>query len=300
MLTVNPLSKHRRMENLNYIKKKALFGMVLFLSMAVHAQSDFPTDSVQDSRWKTFKYDFGNILGGIGHAYTRPLSWKGKDFSRAAATTLATLALFTVDDEIQDWKNGFAGDVPDFVKDYGNNFANPSNNYLFTGGVYLTGLFAKSPKWRRTGVLMISSATAGGFLQQVVKRIVGRARPRSGDNSDVFDPLNLNRVFNYDSFFSGHTVLAFTNAYALAKNFDNPWVKSGIYFIGGIPGVVRIIDDFHWTSDVFFGTIVSIAIVESIDKYLDSKYGERSLQRKKKISWNLNVRPNGIGITGNF
>lgn len=90
---------------------------------------------------------------------------------------------------------------------------------MLTGAVYLTGLFTENPKLRRTGVLLISSAAASGLLQQVSKRIIGRARPRIDVGKSSFDPFHIDRVFNYDSFPSGHTMLGFTNAYAIAKHF---------------------------------------------------------------------------------
>ena len=250
--------------------------------------------------WNDFTYDLGNIFGAVGYAYSRPFHWKGNDFANFGYLAGGTLLLFTVDDEINRWTNGFNQDVPDFILDYGNEYGSPENNYMLTGGVYLAGLFTKNEKLRRTGVLLISSATAGGFLQQVSKRIIGRARPKSGDSSDVYDPLHLNRVYDYDSFPSGHAMLAFSNAYAIAKQFKSPWVKAGIYTVGLIPGFTRIMDDFHWFSDVAFSTVLSIFIVESIDKYLDSKYDEKYNDAQKKVSWNLSFGPNTLGMALRF
>jgi membrane-associated phospholipid phosphatase len=166
--------------------------------------------------------------------------------------------------------------------------------------VYLAGLFTKNEKLRRTGVLLISSATAGGFLQQISKRIIGRARPKSGESSGTFDPFHLNRVYNYDSFPSGHAMLAFSNAYAIAKQFKSPWVKAGLYTVGLIPGFVRVLDDFHWFSDVAFSTVLSIFIVESIDRYLDSKYEEKYNAQEKNVSWNLSFGPGTMGVSLQF
>ena len=186
--------------------------------------------------------------------------------------------------------------------DYGNEYGGPNTNYRLTGAVYLVGLFTKNPKLRRTGVLLISSASAAGLLQQVSKRIIGRARPKANVGKDVFDPFHIDRVFNYDSFPSGHTMLGFTNAYVLAKHFDNPWIKAGLYTVGSIPGFARIVDRFHWLSDVVFSTALSIFIVETIDKYLDRKYDEKynDVRKEKKVSWNLQFTPQTIGVSMNF
>jgi membrane-associated phospholipid phosphatase len=91
-------------------------------------------------------------------------------------------------------------------------------------------------------------------------------------------------------------MLAFSNAYAIAKQFKSPWVKGGLYAVGMIPGMVRVLDDFHWVSDVAFSTILSIFIVESIDKYLDSKYNEKyNNQKPKNVSWNVSFWTEYLG-----
>nr|WP_298995288.1 phosphatase PAP2 family protein [uncultured Allomuricauda sp.] len=272
--------------------------LLMFTLVQLNAQ-ELKIDK-KESLWNHFTYDMGNVFGGIGHAYSRPFHWKGKQWANFGYVTAGTLALFTVDDELDSWADGFRDDVPDFLVNYGIEYGNPENNYMFTGGVYLAGLFTKNEKLRRTGVLLIASATAGGFLQQVSKRIIGRARPKSGDSSSTYDPFNVNRVFNYDSFPSGHAILAFSNAYAIAKQFKSPWVKAGIYTIGLIPGFARINDGFHWVSDVAFGTVLSIFIVESIDKYLDSKYDQKYNDQQKKLSWNLNFGPGTMGVAVRF
>ena len=172
---------------------------------------------------------------------------------------------------------------------------------MVTGGIYLVGLFTKNEKLRRTGVLLISSATAGGLLQQVSKRVIGRARPKSGQTSTTFDPsFGFNRIFNYDSFPSGHAMLAFSNAYVIAKQFKSPWIKAGLYTLGSIPGFVRVIDRFHWFSDVAFSTALSIFIVESIDRYLDKKYSEKYNNQSKDVSWSLSFGPRTMGVVVSF
>jgi len=269
----------------------------IFLTTTISGQEIQPRK--EKNLWNNFTYDLGNIFGGVGYSYSRPLHWKTNDWANFGYLAGGTLFLFAVDDELNRWKNGFNQDIPDIIKDYGHTYGSPENNYMLTGGVYLAGLFTKNEKLRRTGVLLISSATAGGFLQQMGARLVGRSRPKSGDSSGTFDPFDLNRV--NDSFPSGHTMLAFSNAYAIAKQFKSPWIKGGLYTIGMIPGLMRIADNFHWVSDVAFSTVLSIFIVESIDKYLDSKYSEKyNDQRPKNVSWNLSFGSNTLGVSLNF
>lgn len=280
---------------------KSLNLILFFLTVLSVSAQDVQTPK-QDKLWNNFTYDIGNMFGGVGYAYSRPFHWKGNDWANFGYLTGGTLLLFSIDDELNEWKNGYNEDIPDLVMDYGHEYGSPENNYMLTGGVYLAGLFTKNEKLRRTGVLLISSATAGGFIQQVSKRIIGRARPKSGAGSATFDPFHLDRVFDYDSFPSGHAMLAFSNAYAIAKQFKSPWVKAGLYTVGMIPGLVRVMDDFHWVSDIAFSTVLSIFIVESIDKYLDSKYDEKYNDTPKttNVSWNLSFGPNTLGVSLHF
>jgi len=257
--------------------------------------------------WQALTYDLGNMAGGMGYAYSRPLHWKGAQLKNAGYVAAGTASLYLVDDHIDNWANNWRGDVPSWLVDYGNEYGSPNNNFMITGAVYLTGLVTKNPKLRRTGVLLISSASASGLLQQVSKRIIGRARPKANVGKGTFDPFHIDRVYNYDSFPSGHVMLGFTNAYILAKHFDNPWIKAGLYTVGSIPGFARIVDRFHWVSDVAFSTALSIFIVEAIDRYLDTKYSEKyndhgvdGLKKEKKVSWDIQLTPRRFGVVMNF
>ena len=75
-----------------------------------------------------------------------------------------------------------------------------------------------------------------------------------------------------------------------------------MYSIGSIPGIARIIDRFHWISDVAFSTAISIFIVEAIDRFLDTKYDQKYNDQKmqKKVVWDLQVNPGSFGVTMNF
>ena len=275
--------------------------IAICFSLLGHAQ-DFQNIADRGDLWKDFTYDMGNVFGGIAHSYSRPFHWKGQQWANFGYIAAGTAILFTIDDEADQWANGFRNDVPQLVKDYGNKYGNPNNNYMLTGGVYLTGLVTKNEKLRRTGVLLIASATAGGFLQQVSKRIIGRARPKSGASSSTYDPFHLDRVFSYDSFPSGHAMLAFSNAYVIAKQFKSKWIKAGLYTVGMVPGLVRVLDRFHWISDVAFSTALSIFMVESIDRYLDKKYSEKYHANPKgnTVSWNLTFGMNRLGVAVQF
>lgn len=276
--------------------KKITF-LLLLVGLYGHAQD---TSFVKNERngWQTFTYDMGNVFGGVGYAYSRPLYWKGPQFRNLGLFAAGTGALYLVDDQSRDFFSDMEEDVPGVLKDFGWYFGSPQNNYGVTGGIYLVGLFSKNEKLRRTGVLLISAATATGFLQQLTKSLVGRARPETELGKNFFKPFGGSSGFR--SFPSGHAILGFTFAYGLGKQFKSPWVKAGLYTAGLIPGISRVWNEQHWLSDVGTSIVMTIFIVESIDRYLDKKYDEKYNNDTKKLSWNLSFAPNQVGVTITF
>lgn len=250
--------------------------------------------------FRQFTYDLGSIFGGVGYSYSRPLHWQGQQWGHFGMLAGATGAAYLVDTPVSDYFIGIREDVPKFIRDYGWEIGSPANNYMITGAVYLTGLISKDQKLRRTGVLLVASATSAGFLQQVMKSAIGRARPLSGKGKDTFKPFWPGDN-DYHSFPSGHAILAFTNAYAIAKQFQNPWVKAGIYTVGLVPGISRLWEGKHWLSDVVFSIGVSIFTVEAIDRYLDRRYSEKyGIDTQDTSQWNLTFGPGTVGVQWQF
>jgi hypothetical protein len=275
--------------------KVFVFGLVLFLCIhKMEAQSQVK-DTV--TTWEMLGYDGASAFGGLKYAYSRPFHWEKKDFLTAGAIVLGTAALFTFDEESSDWFQGQEEDVPGVLKETGYYLGKPLYNYSINGGVYLIGLFTKNEKWRKTGVLLISSATTVGLIQTVSKTLVGRARPIANVGKANFEPFSKEAA--YHSFPSGHTILAFTTFYAIGKQFKNPWAKGGFYTLGLLSPVTRLWSGAHWLTDVALSIAVSVVVVDSIDKYLN-KERYPGIGSKNKISWNLQIGPGTVGLRGSF
>ncbi len=270
-----------------------------FLLFTFYASAQNSRGIENPTLWQDFTYDMGVVFGGVGYAYTRPLHWQGNDFKRLGYVAGVTGGLFLIDDEVREGFQNHVDDVPNFILEYGYRSGAPQVMYSAQGVVYLTGLLTRNEKLRRTGVLLISSATATGFIQQVTKSLTGRARPGTELGNHHFRPFGGSAGFR--SFPSGHAVLTFTAAHSLAKQFDSSWVKAGIYIMGVLPGLSRIYDDQHWVSDVALSWALSYFMVEAIDVYLDKKYDQKYNSKdsfESKIS--LSIGGGGIGVTYNF
>ncbi len=273
--------------------------LVLFCVFTVNGQNTQFVVRDSTNLWQDFTYDMGNVFQGVGFAYSRPLYWDGNDALVAGGIAATTLGIYAFDEQITEEFLDHKSSVPQILLDYGYYAGAPQNNYGLSGAVYLTGLFTKNEKLRRTGVLLISSATATGFLQQLTKSATGRARPGAGLGKNFFKPFGGSA--SYRSFPSGHAVLTFTNAHVIAKQFKNPWVKAGIYTVGVIPGLSRVYGENHWASDVFLSWALSYVMVEAIDLYLDRKYEKKYNDTgDKRTSLDLNFTLNSVGLTYTF
>lgn len=264
---------------------------LLYLSKPLAAQTDDNTSK----RWSMVKTDTRAMVNSVLHVYSRPAHWRQKDWLTFGGIMLGTGLLNLIDEPANDWLIRFDDDIPKGIEDAAFYFGKPQYNYGLTATVFAIGILSKNPKIRRSSTLLISSATAAGLIQSVSKTVVGRARPSAFEGSRSFKLFSPEP--NFHSFPSGHTILAFTTAYAIGKQFKNPWVKAGIYTVGMLTPSSRLWRNAHWPTDVALSVAISIVVVDSIDKFLGRTYDKG---RPHAISWKVAPRTNGIGLTGIF
>jgi len=257
--------------------------LCICLSSAQQLKTEIDSVKKPQTIWQMAKYDTRYTLKSVGHAFTKPLHWKGKDFAKLGILLGGTAAISLADEAIRD---------------FGWYFVSPQNYFMVNAGLYGFGLFTKNEKIRKTSVLIISSSITTGLIQTITKNAIGRARPNHRDDPYAFSSFANDSGFR--SFPSGHTVLSITMAHSIAKQFENPWVKAGIYTVGAIPPISRLIDDAHWFTDVAFSAALSIIIVDAIDKFLFEENVYDYPIKRKMVSWNLRFSTNQIGFVGTF
>lgn len=89
-----------------------------------------------------------------------------------------------------------------------------------------------------------------------------------------------------NSFPSGHTAQAFLAATFFTKEYGNkyPWISVGMYTLSTGIGVMRILNNKHWISDVLAGAGIGMLSVEL--SYLMDK-----LHRKRTMKFPVSVMP---------
>lgn len=286
-------------EKINYSSFWKLIFMLLFFLVIQpgNAQQQDSIPPTGTSFFDILREDSKIVLGGIKAVYLSPFKWQKNDFLRAGAIGLGTGLLYTVDEETSEFFLNQQEDISPVLLDVGRH-GSPEAIFALNGAVYLSGLVFKNEKIRHTGLLLVTSATASGLLLSLSKVIVGRARPFTGKGKTEFRPFSFSDD-RYKSFPSGHTLLSVSTAYAIGKQFKNPFLKAGIYGLGLIGPASRLWEGEHWVTDIAVSMALGVAVVETVDRYLKNQQESYS-GPQKKISWNLNFGPTAIGLTGTF
>ncbi len=209
-----------------------------------------------------------NFLKDEGEMWTAPRKWDGKGWFLFGATLAAAGVLIANDEAIygqfKDFQNAHA-----WV-----DHASPAFTLLGDWGIdcgvagvfVLGGVLARDRLARDTGLMAWEALLHTGLLVQVVKHLAGRQRP-SVDGSDAWHgPQGFFKRYqdgfsNYDSFFSGHTVSAWSLATVIAENYRHrSWVPPLCYGLAALAGLSRLTEDAHWLSDVLVGAVVGYAV----------------------------------------
>jgi membrane-associated phospholipid phosphatase len=135
----------------------------------------------------------------------------------------------------------------------------------------------------RQTLLLVSSAAVMAAMVYPLKFSTHVVRP-NGENDRSFP--------------SGHTSSAFVIAGVINQEFKgkSPWISIGAYTIAGSTGVMRILNNAHWMSDVFAGAGIGLLSVHSV-YFLHERF-----LKNKKITL-LPVTPfggQGITLMANF
>lgn len=118
-------------------------------------------------------------------------------------------------------------------------------------------------KLYESGKILFVSLISAGIVVQIIKHLIGRARPRLTDNFVLIGPSIRG---GYDSFPSGHTTLAFCFAYILSRYY--PRYRFIFYGFAVLIGLERIEDMAHFPSDVLMGAVVGMLVGKAVSAFI--------------------------------
>jgi len=135
-----------------------------------------------------------------------------------------------------------------------NTFKHEWENYAqYSPAAVMLALKACGVKSQSSWGKLFTAAASAGVIQfcttHAIKRIAKEERPDGSTKN---------------SFPSGHTATAFMTATMLAKEYGyiSPWISIGGYTVATATGVMRMINNRHWMSDVLAGAGIGIMSAE--------------------------------------
>ena len=194
-------------------------------------------------------------------------------FSLAMPVVVVGFAMMPIDNTV---KNSVVGGMPNFktsVDDYLQYV--PLTTQLTMG---LVGVKGRSKnRWQ----ILVTDALAAGMMAAVVngmKYSIDRTRPNGG----------------HGSFLSGHTATAFMGAILLAHEYGHKsiWIPIAGNSLATATGVLRILNNRHYVSDVLVGAAIGILTAELAYWATDAIFNDRKLFKPKKARIHYEVLKN--------
>ncbi len=136
--------------------------------------------------------------------------------------------------------------------------------FAIASALYIIGRLKQNGIAEVGGSLIIGFCSAG-LTAQILKHLIGKARPRLTD-----DPLFVGPTLKsgFDSFPSGHTTVIFCFSSILSRYF--PRFRILFYALAVMVGFERAEDFSHFPSDIIAGAIIGILIGRMVIRITDA------------------------------
>lgn len=197
----------------------------------------------------------------------------------SSATFLSVLFLFMfyLDGVVVAWIRRLKADGSPFMSFVES--VDPAIDFLTHGStiitvsvlVYIYGRFFHR-KLAEVGMALVMGYLSSGIGAQVLKHLLGRARPRLTDETVFIGPSLKS---NYDSFVSGHTAVSFCMAFILSHYY--PKYRALFYAFAVLTALGRLETPSHFPSDLLGGAVFGLVAARMV-----IRMGRRGLPKALK------------------
>lgn len=239
-----------------YIKILTLIAFFVGFTIQGQAQSNnfssypyTPTKEYIHSYWTAAK-----------RTATAPAHWNKKQWLTFGGVVAGGATLYIFDNQIRNFFQAHQSSGLEKISQYGfEPIGSGVYSFPFVAGFYFYGAATHNDKMRRVAMAATQAVVISGISVEIIKIFAGRVRPFQSLPANP--RLWMGPSLKYNSFPSGHTIVAFSLATVFASAYkDKPWVGILSYGLATGVGLSRLYQDKHWSSDVFIAAALGFAI----------------------------------------
>jgi membrane-associated phospholipid phosphatase len=189
-----------------------------------------------------------------------PRHWNQHQWVRFLMVMMLVPAAFIIDFPVHSFLTTNAhGALQDALFGFGRWYGVGWATLAIALGAYGIGSALRNVQIRRVGLLTVESFLFSGIITTLLKAVLGRHRPYTGDDVLTFS-LFTTSTGAFLSLPSGHATVVFALSATLAEIMPYPLWKFFWYLLAIIGGVSRIYHNQHWLSDVVLAGTIGISV----------------------------------------
>ncbi|HEX8252276.1 MAG TPA: phosphatase PAP2 family protein [Thermoanaerobaculia bacterium] len=180
-------------------------------------------------------------------------AWWRRDALHLALGALVTACVWLFADRAMlAWAEGVQSEWIEDVIRILNRLGGGMNPVMLVGFFLIAGVAYRERRWVAYALAMSMAGLAAGILAQIIKHLVGRARPELWLGPTHYAPGSST------SFPSGHTVGAFALAGVLIFGSRSVPLRVVASVLAAGIGMSRVLAFRHWTSDVTASAVIGL------------------------------------------
>ena len=178
--------------------------------------------------------------------------WRRGALRLLAGLAVTALVFFLLDMPMLRWAEGVQSDATESVIRIVNRFGGGMNPALVVFFFLVAGVAYVERRWVSYAIAMALAGLAAGITAQIVKALVGRARPELWLGHAHYAPGSST------SFPSGHTVGAFALAGVLVFASRSASLRVIAFLLAAAVAMSRVLAFRHWLSDVTASAVIGL------------------------------------------
>lgn len=178
--------------------------------------------------------------------------WRRDALLLLGGAILTALVWLLADQPVLAWAEGIQSEHTEDVARILNRLGGGMNPVMLVVFFLIAGVAYCERRWVAYAIAMGIAGLGAGLLAQIVKHLVGRARPELWLGPMHYAPGSST------SFPSGHTVGAFALAGVLVFGSRSPLLRVVAFALAAGVGLSRILAFRHWASDVTASAVIGL------------------------------------------